>query len=1697
MKKLVAMLLCLATILSILPISDVSLLGTEGTPTTSEYTNYGAAIGGTARFNVEDLIGFLVFADPKTFDYSADWDNDENWLYYDEVGEVYDFEANVLFCIEGYYYDEETTALWYKLRPAPGHEMPERMKDACWAFQNYTEEYEYDDWETYAPNALLVDIVGSNFILDAEGNPVTEVEIGLYDTFVMTCETSLLSDIQYQWQILVGDEWVDILGEDTPSLPVTYSLLASAMPNASSAQLRCVTRMGSKTVVGDSITVSVDMDFDYDSYVHPAPEPEPASVSLLRTASLRRAANSDVMLLASDEVCYVTVQYLFTNGIQAANSSVAEVPKGVVLTEDVPINFPYVQGYLPYYEGSRLDSVNLQGMVFDENTIYTVYYEPTEVNYTVDIYFQNIENDDYSFYDSRTYSGLTGSKVPLDTYEFDGMRELLHETPAIAADGSTHLEIYYDRLYFMTRVYLDGGYGIYSVYARYQADLQSHLTAPSRAGYSFIGWDEYKVDSDDDGVPDTGGDGFSDTVHPTVPAENLAYVALWKENPTARVNVVFWGQDPNDDDAYDYLETKQMQVAPGTELTYDLTLDGENYPCGLEEHTHDEDCVTKCGKEVHPNHTAECYQFTCTSEEHAHVDSCYSGCSTHTHSLSCYTTSSLEIANDNNLSNYEEAARDRLIGFLEDSNTEPVNGNVYGCRRNNTNGNLYVFFYFNGTWYFLGNENSDSISNTRNDRYSGIKFNNLQRPAQYSSPGYTTVAATNTCGAENHTHTEDCNRTCGKEEHSHTDYTGSCYTLTCTTPLHTHEPACYECQEHSHTAADCGYPTFKSYDAALWYLSTKEGIQETITVERDGSSVLNVYFDRTTFTLTFRDNGSTVATITDKWGASIYEEFMKAPFSTDYNGYPWTCTETSKYSHALQTLDVMPKFNATFNLKDKSSNTKKTIYYYVQVPGTTVNKNQWPENQNNFVLLKQVDTYFNYATYEEEYHEMVGYSRYSKQLSGFTGSNSRKDFTDNRLDLYYLSTDYTLEFYSGNDVVRTTVVPYKYSLSEFAVYTDPPLPSNVEAGSHEFKGWYLNPECTRKADLATMTMPAGNLALYAKWEPKYHDVRIVLEKKDDGVYGPEDSVLWQGDTKLEKLSVLHGTIIFSGNQDKTPPIPDNGDYHFLGWFYEDDGVELMWDFEHHPVVKELVIYAKWSSEVLVPYTIRYKFVDPNTHVETEIAEPTTGSSLAGHSITLKAKVGNELAASYRDGYFPQTSSHSIELKLEDAEDGVEYTFLYDKADPQPYWVHYVEKGNPSNELITAKSAQTSYAVVTEKFEEIEIAGQRYTPDALQKTLIITTNPAENHLYFYYTKSDNDGVWLVEHFAENRDHDGLYDALPSAQGQDKLGTVISASWPVDLSTDGFVFERAVINDGSEVKTVDSLAEAKGSVTEAGLHIQVYYKRIKYPFKIVFINKDTGNKILEEQVFTAEDAKRPYGKKLYPSDILGVDIPHVEGYVYDSQSSCTIVKDGPDAEDITKNVMYVYYTENYVKIFFVAIGEGSVPESLSLKFESDKTATVKAVPAPGHRFVGWYYDVDCTNPIVETDTLVPDGMNLILKRGTGWAPATYYAKFEPGTATMTIRRQNAEVGQVYVYEVKNTESGEIIYVTVVGNSETSIQNLPLGQYTVTQQNDWSWRHEDAAKPVVHENLGGTTVIFGDVATEDQWLNGNSSVVANRRG
>ena len=105
--------------------------------------------------------------------------------------------------------------------------------------------------------------------------------------------------------------------------------------------------------------------------------------------------------------------------------------------------------------------------------------------------------------------------------------------------------------------------------------------------------------------------------------------------------------------------------------------------------------------------------------------------------------------------------------------------------------------------------------------------------------------------------------------------------------------------------------------------------------------------------------------------------------------------------YALQTLDRMPGTNVTFRLYNKSSEVKKTIYYYVENIGVDVANDRWPDEPGeDFDLLKSVDTYFNYATYDRKSTMRFAHSlRYARSTAGFNRQN-QKDFTrENTLDL--------------------------------------------------------------------------------------------------------------------------------------------------------------------------------------------------------------------------------------------------------------------------------------------------------------------------------------------------------------------------------------------------------------------------------------------------------------------------------------------------------------------------------------------------------------------------------------------------------------------------------------------------------------------------------------------------------------------------
>ena len=1566
-KRFIAFILCISITLGLIPFGGVVAVSTEATA--NGFINYGAAIGNTAHFNIESSVNFLVFSNPSTFDYNTDWDNDDNWLYYWDSESTNDFEENHLFVIKDYYYDEETTALWYEVEAAPGYELSQKMVGASWVFQNYTEEYQYEDWQQYAPDGLIIN-EAQNFIFDAEGNAVSYLLMSAYDEVDLKCESSLQGKITYQWQIFIDGDWVNIDGEDQPQITVTAGMLISVFENSFSADIRCVTEVGSKKVNGEQISITMEPYYPAENY----------SLRAAENYALQTTAATDT----EEEYRYVTVKYLFQNGAEAANPFVAKVLKDEAL--NVTVDFPTVQGYLPYYQDIQQGSLTVDEIVTD-NITYTVYYLPTDVEYYVDVYFQNIEDDEYTFQSTETLSGLTGSKVPHTTVSYEGMYELLHETPAIAANGSTRIEVYFNRVYYLTHFELDGGYGVYSIYARYGSELADNVGTPIRPGYTFVGWDDISSGT---------GDGIADVMPDTVPAKEQSFKAIWKENPTAEVRIAFWGENPNDE-GYSYIESQTLEVKPGTVLTYG----SGGYICGIQEHTHGSGCTYQCGSTEH-THSDSCYELTC-NRYHVHSDECYN-CKEegHAHSISCF-------------SGVYGNAFSGGLGEWGVSGTE-TNGSIgesYTLFGNT--GNKYIYLF--GTWY----------------KYTGnVATGGTQSP---------------TCGKEEttHNHTDAC-LGCGKEEHSHSDYTGSCYTLTCTTTEHTHTAVCTSCVQHQHSNS-CQINEFSGYDSSKWTLVKSD----TVTVAADGTTVMNVYFDRTSFTMTFKEEGSggdTLGTITDKWGADIRERFKTISEANTFfwsededGGSPWTSF-----------MDVMPAKNMTFYADPQSGSTTLTATYYGQKLGSSEYEELYA------VTFKGSSTI---TVSKEEFVEIEGYE--------FNDSKS-SDIGDyyNGAEFFYDRSSFRLEFYNGTTLAREEAMLYEESFSKFNDYV-PDLPSEFEPGSRRFVGWYLNPECTgEKVDLSKMKMPAENMALYAKWELVTHQVNIYKEKYDDGTFG--EPVLPGG---IQPDPVLHGNKVFE--TDFTLPIPENKPYSFVGWFYMDGNTERMWDFEHSVVVKDTNIYAKWSAEVLVPYTVRF-IVQNEGGTETEIADTISSSALAGTTVTFNAKGGMELYGGYQTGYFPITTSHSLTMDVNKADEGMSYDFVYIAKDKVPYTVRYVDENG--TDLIDPKVVNdNTYAIVTEKFVYI----QDYSPDKYQKTLVLNgSDSATNEIVFYYKKDTTQSVYNVTHYI--RSTDGVNYIEHTSYGD--IGTIGDVIKIKPLELKGFTYDYAVVN-GQTTELTDGTVN--GSINKEGLEIKLYYERNRYPYKIQDLDKDTLAVLKEPDIITEGE---------YYGTVVTVSAPpSIENYKLSSVSSSVITED--DSSNPVKNVVNVYYAEQTVRINYEVVGPigcGTVsPEYTDVKVLSGTGATSTAAAMDGYRFVGWYSDRDCTQQITTSTSLY-----LTIPDDNVWKAATYYAKFEPQVSDLTIVRTNViDNTQVYVYEVKNNATGEIIYVSIVGNGQVTIHDLLMGEYTVTQLNDWSWRYSDSSITINHQSVDGTTVKFEDGADTEQWLNGNSDRVKNQRG
>ena len=109
--------------------------------------------------------------------------------------------------------------------------------------------------------------------------------------------------------------------------------------------------------------------------------------------------------------------------------------------------------------------------------------------------------------------------------------------------------------------------------------------------------------------------------------------------------------------------------------------------------------------------------------------------------------------------------------------------------------------------------------------------------------------------------------------------------------------------------------------------------------------------------------------------------------------------------------------------------------------------------------------------------------------------------------------------------------------------------------------------------------------------------------------------------------------------------------------------------------------------------------------------------------------------------------------------------------------------------------------------------------------------------------------------------------------------------------------------------------------------------------------------------------------------------------------------------------------------------------------------------------------------------------------------------PKTCTLTITKQGGVAGEPYVFNVyKNSDTRKpYSQVTIVGNDEETIVELPVGTYTIQEDTGWSWRYNPAYSDgvILSKDHASGTLTSTNTKSENYWLNGYSNVVKNTYG
>ena len=644
---------------------------------------------------------------------------------------------------------------------------------------------------------------------------------------------------------------------------------------------------------------------------------------------------------------------------------------------------------------------------------------------------------------------------------------------------------------------------------------------------------------------------------------------------------------------------------------------------------------------------------------------------------------------------------------------------------------------------------------------------------------------------------------------------------------------------------------------------------DSATIRADGSSVLNVYFSRNSYTITFEFPDNTTSTVTAKYDSDIGYVWESGKVKEHLDaGYVFESSVTGDYYSFLQ---KMPNQDITMTY-EKWSGYEHYIYYYLEVlPG---------QNTSGLTLKKDRGrTYYLYhttiikgssflvLTYDEDYFPITGFTQRDEEVPKF--SSKWEGTIIYEASLYYLRSSFNLTL-SNYSVETKEAVPYETDIS--AKGAQPARPKGFSENA-VFKGWYEVPvgqitDSTLPFDFNGKTMPAKDLVLFAYWVEQ--PVTLTVQVPSIG-YDESNSEVAIG-------TVISGVNVFKDAETKIA----NAGKTVLKWVYEDGtAVEV-----NSAIGSDTTIKAVLKGDV---YTLTYdtgttaSIADENRYEYEALAQVKDGSELKSGKQMFAYWTDDADKVYYPGSYVTMTGNKTLTAHYVDPSVKVTLTYHANYTDnDETLTIDAV----PNNDKVSVMAYDATGMTTRPGYE---FKGWADTADADTANYLAGSearldNNGSNDLYAVWEAINVD--YTVEFYYQNTDGTYPTSANRSETRPGKTDSTVSvtAADKADKENGKYVYDESY-KGNIESGTV----AANGSLV-----LKLYFKLNQASCTVRYLWNDTDEKVAEDKVVPDMTVSQPHTE----SPIT------VDGYTYVSSDPKSITVD-PDS---SKNVIIFYYYKN---------------------------------------------------------------------------------------------------------------------------------------------------------------------------------------------